>query len=194
MRAQLKWRELLILSLMWRGPITGYEVKRLILAVERVPSWTAITHSDIYHTLERLEKRGWAEKQPRQARLATPFCITEEGRRHLAEAVEFWLSCADHAYFLEFLLAVKFMDILPQDRVCKALTKRRQALSDVAAWVEGRLKKIESWPEQFKPNPDSEENLFTFARSQVQWTDDLMKRAGCSTAPSMCTLPADQRV
>lgn len=181
LETRLNWKELFILGLVWRGPIHGYEVKR-IMALPPLASWVSISHSEIYHALNRLEKMGLTAKGVAKGRGATPFHLTGEGLQALKENVAFWLGSADNTAFGEFTTALKLAGVLSKEEICRALRRRKQDLLAQVAWVETTLHGDPPYPvERVCFGLTAERTYQFFVQSQFEWTDALLEQYSCAT-------------
>lgn len=94
--------ELLVLSLLRRGPRHGYQVG--VEVEERSDGFFTFHHGTLYPILHRLEKDGriageWSD--PEQGRPRKEYALTEAGRTYLEEAVCQWEALVEH--FAPFL-------------------------------------------------------------------------------------------
>lgn len=178
----LNWKELYILALAWRGPIHGYEVKR-IMAIPPLVSWMQITHSEIYHALDRLERRGLIVRCTPQRRNATPFVISDLGLRTLTEHAQHWLGSGDLSYLAEFNVSLKLVELLSPQQICLALEKRKQELKAQLAWVEEVLRSDPPYPiEHICFGLDGERAFRWGVVSQIKLTEQLLAQFGCKNS------------
>ena len=83
--------ELLVLRVLSRGELHGYEIARAIQ--ERSKEVLQIEEGSLYPALHRMEKRGWIEAQWGQSesnRRAKYYALTKKGRIEYAAQSENW--------------------------------------------------------------------------------------------------------
>ena len=83
--------ELLVLRVLSRGELHGYEIARAIQ--ERSKDVLQIEEGSLYPALHRMEKRGWIDAQWGQSdsnRRAKFYALTKSGRGEYAAQVENW--------------------------------------------------------------------------------------------------------
>jgi len=178
----LNWKELYILALAWRGPIHGYEVKR-IMAIPPLASWMQITHSEIYHALDRLERRGLIVRCTPQGRNATPFVISDLGLQTLIEHAVYWLGSGDLSYLAEFNVALKLVELLNPQQICSALEKRKQELMVQLKWIDKVLQNDPPYSiEHLCYGLDGERAFRWGIASQIKLTDHLLEQFGCKVS------------
>jgi PadR family transcriptional regulator, regulatory protein AphA len=102
-----------VLGMIALGERTGYDIKR---TVERSTAffWGA-SYGQIYPELERLERAGLVESEPRGPRRRKEYTVTATGLRALRE----WLTSRDPLWFStrdEGLLKVFFADLADQEQ------------------------------------------------------------------------------
>ena len=121
--------EIYALSVLRRGPVHGYELKRRV----RRPSIATVNNNSLYPALRRLEQAGAVTKtvEPQEGRPArNVYAITPEGRallRDLVSTLPPELAGDDE----EFLLRVSFFDELAAP-ARRAVLQARQDVVDAA--------------------------------------------------------------
>lgn len=83
--------ELLVLRVLSRGELHGYEIARAIL--ERSKDVLQIEEGSLYPALHRMEKRGWVDASWGQSdsnRRAKFYALTKKGRIEYAAQAENW--------------------------------------------------------------------------------------------------------
>ena len=83
--------ELLVLRVLTRGELHGYEIARAIQ--ERSKDVLQIEEGSLYPALHRMEKRGWIEAtwgQSDSNRRAKYYALSKKGRVEYAAQVENW--------------------------------------------------------------------------------------------------------
>ncbi|HUR29638.1 MAG TPA: PadR family transcriptional regulator [Planctomycetota bacterium] len=83
--------ELLVLRVLTRGQMHGYEIARSIQ--ERSKDVLQIEEGSLYPALHRMEKRGWIEAEWGQSdsnRRAKYYALTKRGRAEYATQSESW--------------------------------------------------------------------------------------------------------
>lgn len=133
-------RELLILGVLRRAPLSAYDVGRAVRG--HAPLYRPLKHGNIYHQLERLAGAELlaqqAEKSSRGPRATKAiYSLTALGERYfraLLHDVIVDLQSSDTALEIAYVL----LGQLPRDEALRHLTERRDAI----AQHEGRLNRL----------------------------------------------------
>ncbi|MCR3923030.1 MAG: PadR family transcriptional regulator [Firmicutes bacterium] len=128
MRAHIGWKNLFLLGLVAEKDRYGYELKKLLIDYY---NFYGITVTTIYRSLKMAERDGYltGKTHPGERFDLYLYTITSAGRQKLAEEIEFYLAEAESCLFKEFNTALRFRYLLEEDRIQKALIKRRQQLT-----------------------------------------------------------------
>jgi len=116
---------LVILGLLRKGPLHGYEIKRLI---ERsMGDWTSIAFGSIYFALAKLTEEGFIERVATEKRGRRPsrsvYAVTEAGRvEFLSLLKEVWAEPERHYFSLD--LGLFFMRALSREEILGYLARR----------------------------------------------------------------------
>jgi len=141
---------LLVLGLLQRQPMHGYELRRV--AVEsRIESWSGILPGSIYHALKKLEQEGLvapAKARRGAERPRAVYSITAAGRRALSGLVREALSQPIRPFPTDLYGGLVYLDALPDDEVTEIMERQIAALeAGIAAWTSAKVKKAPLAPE-----------------------------------------------
>jgi DNA-binding PadR family transcriptional regulator len=124
---------LVILGLLKKGPIHGYELKRIV--EDEMGDWTHIAVGSIYFALEKLKEEGLIQevetKQEGNRPSRTIYAITEPGRAEFMNLLRETWANVEHP-FHAFDTGIAFMDDLPRDEVIEYLRARIGALEKIS--------------------------------------------------------------
>ena len=120
---------LVILGLLRRQPLHGYEIKHII--EERMGDWTSIAFGSIYFALRKLAKEGFVEKIATEQEGNRPsrsiYQITEIGRDEFLRLLrETWRGFERHYFIID--IGLFFMEALPIEEVQGYLRRRVAAM------------------------------------------------------------------
>jgi len=128
-RKHLGWKNLFLLGLVAEKDCYGYELKKLLIDYY---NFHGITMTTIYRSLKMAERNGWLQGQPRPGEKNEQYLysITPAGREKLAQEVAYYLATDELCLLREFNTALRFRCVLSEDEVRRALTLRRQKLTE----------------------------------------------------------------
>ena len=116
---------LAILSLLRRGQLHGYEIKKT-LERDCIDMWSAIPLATLYNELNKMSREGLIEKigvEVESGRARSVYDITERGRSAFADMVrETWR--IDRPVPPPLYFSVAALDVLPQDELVKLIRRR----------------------------------------------------------------------
>jgi DNA-binding PadR family transcriptional regulator len=125
--------DLLQLGLLLDRPMHGYELYQQIQA-EGIDGWFNISAAGVYYSLGKLRERGLVAESGRsggRSSRKSVYRLTEKGRTVFFEALEAELDCQDQTY-LDYDLAVYFLNRLPVQRAIPQLQKHQDFLAEQA--------------------------------------------------------------
>ena len=168
---------LLILGLLKRGSLHGYEIKRII--EKEMADWSHVSVGSIYFALEKMAEEGLLERSlperegKRPAR--TVYGINDSGTREFLRLLrETWSSPEFFRFSLDFGLA--FMDDLDPAEVRTLLVARIESLEGTLAGLAAHEREVLNNPEV----PASAQFIFshheTHYRAELQWMRDVLAR------------------
>jgi DNA-binding PadR family transcriptional regulator len=175
--------DLLVLGLLMDRPMHGYEISQVI-GKEEIRGWLSVSITSIYYALNKLKKNGsimetvhTSETSPER----TVYHITDSGRQVFFGLMEKSLASSDRPY-LDFDLAVYFINRLPQTSVTTLLAKRRKFLQE---WLDSLLVSLESARELSNNSPGLAilEHSDAFLRMEVEWLDHVVTELGAESEP-----------
>jgi DNA-binding PadR family transcriptional regulator len=125
--------------LLQRGPLTGYDLHRIVVAHGEL--YTDLKKGNVYYLLERLAAAGdldvMAEagaRGPRRERLV--YALTEQGRGHFYELLREVVRTYELAH-IGVEVGMVFLPYLSPDEAIQLLEERRQAVVARRKLVEG---------------------------------------------------------
>jgi DNA-binding PadR family transcriptional regulator len=125
-------KELLLLGLLRRGPMSGYDLHRIVVAHGDL--YADLKKGNVYYLLERLAGEGLLTVQtetkargPRGERLI--YALTAQGRTRFQELLGAVVSTYEPAH-MGIEVAVIFLGALPDQEVRALLTRRRVAVQE----------------------------------------------------------------
>src|SRR5215470_19720095 len=126
-KLELTTPDLVVLSLLAEQPMHGYQAN-MELERREIQDWAAISRTQVYYSLEKLERAGLLRKLKSEEPASKPerdtFETTEKGREALADALERedWTTQRDRPAFLTWLA----LSWLARPGVFEAHLRRRQ--------------------------------------------------------------------
>jgi DNA-binding PadR family transcriptional regulator len=164
-----------ILGLLRRGPLHGYELKRII--EREMGDWADIAFGSIYFALEKLSQEGFVTGQVKDGEGHRPsrieYTITEAGREEYLRLLRgLWSDEERRNDPLD--VAVAFIHDLPPEEVSGYLEGRMAGLEAAIAGLE--VHEAETMRNEHVP-PESR-FIFSHARHQMkaelEWTRDVL--------------------
>ena len=142
---------LLVLGLLERKPMHGYELRKLA-AQNRIESWTGILPGSIYHALGQLAKDGLIVRKAveRQGdRVREVFAITRAGRAELKRLVQEAWAERLRSFPTALYGALSFREALdPAEERAALAGAIRDVESEIATWESARPLKGPMPPDQ----------------------------------------------
>jgi DNA-binding PadR family transcriptional regulator len=132
--------DLLQLGLLMDRPMHGYELYQQIQA-EGIDGWFNISAAGVYYSLGKLRDQGLVAESGQSAGRSSRksvYRLTEKGRTVFFDALEAELDNQDQTY-LDYDLAVFFLNRLPVQRAIPQLQKHQAFLAGQAQEVEAAL-------------------------------------------------------
>ena len=125
MTGNLSNTDLLVMGILCDKPVYGYELKQ-IADKWHIDLWSGITLSSIYHSLKKLEKLQYVNKECRKKGHMEQriYQLTDQGTGIFLELV-FDKVASFETLGPQFGIPAMFVKHLPQDRLLEALEKRR---------------------------------------------------------------------
>jgi DNA-binding PadR family transcriptional regulator len=166
---------LLVLGLLRKSPLHGYEIKRIVET--EMGDWADVAAGSIYFALDKLasdaliEEKEVSQEGGRPAR--TIYRITVSGQVEFERLLhESWDRVEKQSYPID--VAVAFMDCLPKDELGRLLQKRARTLEEILAGLaahEGEILDAAEVPAQAR-------FIFSHARrhyqAELDWTNELL--------------------
>ena len=168
---------LVILGLLRKAPLYGYEIKQII--EEHMSDWTSIAFGSIYFALDKMAEEGFVEKVSVEKEGKRPsrsvYQITQAGRAEFLRLLrEGWQDVERQYYSLDVCLF--FLDALPPEEILAFLRARQSALRET-------LRHIESHRDEEMTNPEIPpvaraifEHSLAHTRAELSWVTDLLEK------------------
>jgi len=172
---------LLILGLLKRRSLHGYEIKKIIEA--EMADWSRVAVGSIYFALEKMASEGLLEKGPeekagnRPARSA--YRITAGGRTEFGKLLrETWSELEPQRFSVDF--GVAFLEELDPGELRGFLRRRESILMGILEGMASHRKEVLADPNV----PPAAGFIFahheTHYRAELTWTRELLESLGQS--------------
>src|SRR5258708_38296192 len=179
-------KELHILGLLQSGPLTGYDLHRIVVAHGEL--FTDLKKGNVYYLLERLAARGALQvpaeagaRGPRGERLI--YALTDQGRQRfdllLREVVRTYEVA--HSGVEVGMFFLPFLD--PRDAI-HLLQERREAVLTHRALIER-----EAGGRAPPPQPLAQEPLLCLIDAPLVWVEPALHRLESQVAPPTTAAP-----
>ncbi len=162
-------RELLLLGLLHRQEMHGYELQEFINT--RLSSCTDMKKATAYYLLKKMEAEGWLVQETTQEGNRPPrqvYSLTEAGERAFQRLLREHLA-AYHPAYLQDDISLAFLDTLPVEEARQLLSERRAILQS----------KVES-ANQLAAHPGSLALVLEHWRhhlnAELAWLDSVLER------------------
>jgi DNA-binding PadR family transcriptional regulator len=170
---------LLLLGLLKRRSLHGYEIKKLIEA--EMADWSRVAVGSIYFALEKLASEGFLEKGPeekpgnRPARSA--YRITEAGRTEFGRLLrETWSELEPQKYSVDF--GVAFLEELDHGELRGFLRRREAALTAILDRMAGHRGEVLADPEVPRAAGFIFSHHEAHYRAELAWTREILGSLG----------------
>ncbi len=162
---------LLVLGLLRRRPMHGYELRKLA-AESRIEAWTGLLPGSIYHALKQMEKEGLVagrEETSASARARSVYTITAAGRRALRRLVAESLDAPIRSFPTHLYGSLLFSEGEADQAVSAGLGRQVKAVeAEIAAWIAARPKKA--------PMTEREQALYDNGIAHLRIDLELLER------------------
>lgn len=168
---------LVILGLLRKAPLYGYEIKQII--EEHMSDWTSIAFGSIYFALDKMAEEGFVEKVSVEKEGKRPsrsvYQITQPGRAEFMRLLrEGWQDVERQYYSLDVYLF--FLDALPPEEILAFLRARQSVLKET-------LRHVESHRDEEMTNPEIPtvaraifEHSIAHTRAELSWVTDVLEK------------------
>lgn len=168
---------LVILGLLRRNPLYGYEIKQII--EEHMSDWTSIAFGSIYFALEKLAAESFVEKIGVEKAGKRPsrgvYQITASGREEFLRLLrEGWQTVEQQYFPLDICLF--FKDALPPAEITAFLRGRQSALRGVLAHITSHRDEEMVQPEIPPVARAIFEHSIAHTRAELEWVTDLLQK------------------
>ncbi|HNY16886.1 MAG TPA: PadR family transcriptional regulator [Treponemataceae bacterium] len=164
-----------ILGILQRGPLHGYDLKRII--GQEMGDWTDIAFGSIYFALDGLAKDGFVTGETMESAERRPsrivYTITESGRaEYLRLLREIWQSDAREHSPLD--IGIAFLHDLPRDEVKGYLAARVVGMEKGLKYLRAHEAETMAQPEV----PSESRFIFSHARfrmeAEISWAREVL--------------------
>ena len=168
---------LVILGILRREPLHGYEIKHII--EEEMGDWTTIAFGSIYFALDKLADEGLikkvATKQEGHRPSRSIYQITEGGQAEFLRLLrEVWQNVEREYFAID--IGVSFMDALSAKEIKGYLRQRVVHLEASLEYLNAHQKEQLARPEVPELAAVVFEHTRTHAEAELAWTKTLLAR------------------
>lgn len=169
-----------ILGFLMRGPMSGYDLKKLMAL--STGQFYEPSYGSIYPSLERMAGRGLveAERAEGESRLRRAYAITEAGRKAFREWLTSPLDVTKGPSSI--LLRIFFMGSLEPGEAGKTLGLFARAASERRAWLETALDDLPERPDFFQAS--TQRFGLDYYAFLASWLEELGREIPAKTAKS----------
>ncbi len=169
--------EAAILGLLYRQPLHGYEIEKVI-AQHGMRHWTVIGFSSIYYVLKRLERNTLVRSRVEQGAPGKPvrkiFEITEVGKLTIKQRIRELLSEYVKP-IAPFDLGMAFSDFIDDAELYECLHIYRKTLMDRAHFLDEQLRKQAARQQKRRYIAHFERHR-AFVQAEMNWLDSFIGR------------------
>lgn len=123
---------LILLGLLRRKPMHGYEMQQLI-QMSRLDLWANVLPGSIYYALNKMEDEGLVRTLAEErtgARLRKIFGITEKGEEAFQEELKRSLVVPPHSVKSDFSVALALIEGLPKEEALRLLSENLRSVRE----------------------------------------------------------------
>lgn len=140
---------LVLLGLLTRRPMSGYEIQQYLEMI-RIDQWTSILPGSIYHALKKMAAEGLVRVDAVQRtgfRTRVIYAITPAGREEYRRLLRAAWRTLPRSLPSDLYLTLGFVDDLPREEVIAALDEQIDRLEErLRSWNEGEQAKAAAVP------------------------------------------------
>lgn len=164
-----------ILGILKRGPLHGYDLKRII--GQEMGDWTNIAFGSIYFALDSLAKDGFVTSETKESAERRPsrivYTITDSGKNEYLRLLrEIWQSDAREHSPVD--IGIAFLRDLPRDEVKGFLAARILGMEKGLTYLRAHETETMAIPEV----PDESRFIFSHARyrleAELAWVREVL--------------------
>jgi DNA-binding PadR family transcriptional regulator len=133
--------EAALIGLLSEQPMYPYQIEQQV-KYRDMRSWTDLSMSSIYKTLQKLEQKGLLTRKDEvssENRIQKIYTISKQGEKALQEKIETLLSEPEHKKW-QIDIGTYNLNLIPKEKAQAAFTKYRQALQKKIQEYEALLK------------------------------------------------------
>jgi DNA-binding PadR family transcriptional regulator len=166
-------KELLVLGLLQSGPMTGYDLHRVVVAHGEL--YTDLKRGNVYYLLERLAKASFLQvtteagaRGPRRERLI--YALTDQGRRRFHDLLRTVVRTYELAH-IGVEVGMVFLPYLDLQDAIRLLEERRQSVIARRALIEPGADMVGKLHEQL-----AQDHLLSLMDAELAWIARALRR------------------
>lgn len=168
---------LVILGLLRKRPLYGYEIKQII--EEHMGDWTSIAFGSIYFALDKLAQEGFVDKVGTEQEGKRPsrsvYQITEAGRDEFLNLLRQGWQTIERQYF-DMDICLFFLNDLPLEEVIGHLRKRQAILQETLNHIQAHRLEQLSDPQVPRLAAAIFDHTLVHTQAELSWTIDLLNK------------------
>ncbi|MBN2257921.1 MAG: PadR family transcriptional regulator [Anaerolineaceae bacterium] len=168
---------LVILGLLHRKPLYGYEIKHII--EDHMGDWTSIAFGSIYFALEKLAKEKFVERvgieQEGKRPSRSVYQITDAGRGEFLHLLRVGWKQVEQQYF-PLDICLFFMDSLPLEEVKEYLRIRKGSLQETVGYIQSHCDEQLQVPQVPHLARAIFDHSLVHTKAELAWVTDLLQK------------------
>lgn len=175
---------LVILGLLRRKPLYGYEIKHII--EEHMSDWTSIAFGSIYFALDKLADEKFVQKVEVEKEGKRPsrsvYQITDSGREEFLRLLrEGWQQVEQQYFSLDICLF--FLESLPIEEVKQYLRMHKSALQEALAHIQTHRDEQMQIPQVPRLAMAIFDHSLAHSKAELEWVTDLLEKMESGVYP-----------
>lgn len=175
---------LVILGLLRKRPLHGYEIKHII--EEHMGDWTSIAFGSIYFALDKLAEERLVEKvgveQAGKRPSRSVYEITKAGREEFLRLLRESWQTVERQYF-DMDICLFFMNDLPREEIKAYLHRRRAILQETLGHVRSHRAEELSDPQGPRLAAAIFDHTLVHTQAELKWTEALLAKVESGEYP-----------
>ncbi|MBN2119388.1 MAG: PadR family transcriptional regulator [Anaerolineales bacterium] len=168
---------LVILGLLHKRPLYGYEIKQII--EEHMGDWTSIAFGSIYFALDKLADEKFIDKVDVEQEGKRPsrsvYQISDTGREEFLRLLrESWQQVERQYFSIDICLF--FLEALPLDEVKNFLRLRQKTLQTMLGYIQSHRDEQMAIPEVPRLALAIFDHTLVHTQAELNWVTDLLQK------------------